>query len=377
MRKTLCIAAAAAALAAVGASAQAAYLESDYSGEEPVIRPVPRPIPRPEPPVRAENEVRRLISRVSVGGPYHYRGLAVYPLYVRGPSTRSYLSLDEALSRGLLVISEYDDATVRRLYARNRSRQPVFIMQGEGLAGGRQNRVVSQDVLLAPGAASYVPVYCMEERRWAGGREVDSAKMLAPEAVRRKAAGGASQREVWGDVERALGSAGARSETKDLSAALKSPAARGHVSGYLEYFRRVPRRGLAGVAVARWGRLTSIDIFESEHLARSHWDKIISSSGFELLPYRRHLRWPGFPGASEVRRMLTAAYNGRMSRGSAPGSGEGMSIFGTGVSGSACLWRGEAVHVSLWGPAVALRPMPVPLPRPVPYYRGSPEEERF
>ena len=205
-----------------------------------------------------------------------------------------------------------------------------------------------------------------------------SAKMLAPEAVRRSAATGASQRELWNGVDRALDAAGAASATRNLAAAIESPTARKHVAGYIDYFRRVPRRGLAGVAVARWGRLTSIDIFESEHLSRAHWEKIVSSAGFELMSVRHSRRWPAHPGTSEVRRMLRRAYDARMSRHAAPGSGERITISGSGVSGSACVWRGEAVHVSVWGAAPIMRPVPVPLPRPVPTlpYRGPiPEEE--
>jgi len=366
-----------AALAVISAwgsgSAYASYIESDYPGDEVVISPPRRP-PIYVPPVRIGNEVRRLLSRVTVGGPYHYRGLAVYPLYVRDPSVRSYLSADEALSRGLLVVSEHRNGTVRRLYARNRSTRPVFVMQGLGFSGGKQNRVAAEDVLLAPGAEGYIPVYCMEERRWGRDREVGAAKMLAPEAVRRSAAAGATQRELWRGVDAALDSAGARSETRDLSAALESSAARKHVAGYVDYFRRVPRRGLAGGAVARWGRLTSIDVFESEHLAREHWEKILTSSSFELMSVRRSVRWPRHPGTADVRRMLRAAYDARMSSSSGPVSGGRVSISGSGVSGSACTWRGEAVHVSLWGRA----PIMPPMPEPMPLYGGHGiEEERF
>ncbi len=366
----------------LAAPAQGAYLESDYGGEGPVIRPVPAPAPRPPrryypphpplPPVRVENEVRRLLSRVTVGGPYVYNGLAVYPLYASGGggSSQSYLTLDEALRRGDLEISELGRARVGHIHVRNRGHLPVFIMQGEGIAGGRQNRLSSGDVLLAPGVAATIPVYCMEERRWAGGTKFREGIGLAPERLRRSAAKGASQRQLWGEVDDALEAAGAPSATRDLAAATSSKKARDHCGGYVSYFRRVPRRALAGVALARWGRVTSIDLFESEHLAREHWDRIITSSSFELLPYahywghgrrRRHV-YPSHPGVAEVRRLLRSAYDARMRRSTAPGSGESISISGSGVSGSAATWRGEAVHVSIWG-QLPVRPRPVPMHR--------------
>jgi len=352
--------------------ARAAYLESDYGGptEPEVVRPRPPmpPMP-PERPWRTDNEVRRLLSRVTVGEPYAYRGLAVYPLYARGLSDTGYLTLDEAVARGVLVITEYADAAVGRVWAENRSRSAILIMQGEGLSGGRQNRIVGEDVLLAPGSSSYIPVYCMEERRWTGRAEMDSAKMLAPESLRRSAAAGAAQRDVWAGVERALEAAGARSETRDLTAAMSSKAARDHASDYVERFRGIPRTGLAGVAVARWGRVTSIDIFGSEHLAREHWDGIIGSSSFELMGLREWSRVPPHPGTEDVRAILSAALDARMTRVAAPGSGERVVISGADVSGSACVWSGEAVHVSIWGSRPVAVPMPEPprfVPRPVP-----------
>ncbi len=373
------IVAAVAAFAAVllAAPARGAYLESDYGRGDTVVMPVPRPRPTPPrryypptPPPRLQNEVRRLLSRVTVGGPYVYNGLAVYPLYASSRSGQSYLTLDEALRRRDLEISELGHARVGHIHVRNRGRLPVFIMQGEGIAGGRQNRLSSADVLLAPGTVATVPVYCMEERRWAGGAKFSSGAGLAPERLRRSAAKGATQRELWGEVDGALDAAGAPSATRDLSAATSSKKARSHCGGYVSYFRRVPRRALAGVAVARWGRVTSVDLFESEHLAREHWDRIITSSSFELLPYGHYWGhghqyrhgYPSHPGSAEVRRLLQSAYDARMYRASAPGSGESISISGTGVSGSACTWRGQAVHVSIWGS------LPVP-PKPMPLYR--------
>ena len=59
-------------------------------------------------------------------------------------------TLAEARSRGELVVTERDQATVSALVVENRGPVHVLLLAGEILQGGKQNRIVVEDVLVPP-----------------------------------------------------------------------------------------------------------------------------------------------------------------------------------------------------------------------------------
>ena len=165
------------------AIAGAAYLESDYNPDRlqfppPTTRP---PIVRPQP---RQNELQRLLSRVQVDAPTSHRGLTVFPLRLTSTiGSVGALTLDEATARGNLVVQEWGKGIVGRLSVHNRGTRPVFILEGESLVGGYQDRVVAESMIIAPGQRVVIPVYCSQRGRWENdrgvGREFKSNNQLA------------------------------------------------------------------------------------------------------------------------------------------------------------------------------------------------------
>jgi hypothetical protein len=105
----------------------------------------------------------------------------------------------------LVVVKETND--VNRLVVKNVSDDHVFIQAGDIVKGGKQDRLMAYDLLLAPGSGKVsIGAFCVEQGRWSG-RGNESAMAFAPSMNR--AAGNAlksayreekSQQEVWRNV---------------------------------------------------------------------------------------------------------------------------------------------------------------------------------
>jgi hypothetical protein len=112
---------------------------------------------------RTGKEIRDLIETLEVGEPIYYENLTLIPIYsTRIRDNRHYTTLDEALDRGWLEISEVGGGSVPKVKVTNRSGEYIYVMGGEILTGCRQDRIVGRDVLLSPKAKNVIiPVYCV------------------------------------------------------------------------------------------------------------------------------------------------------------------------------------------------------------------------
>lgn len=118
--------------------------------------------------------------------------LTLYPLLLAGEANdggADWLSLAEAVTEGLLEITEVDEGgVVGELIATNRAPSPVLILDGEQLIGAKQNRTTSRTILVAASSATRIPVSCMEQGRWRHrSATMRSGEWHSPSKVRRHA----------------------------------------------------------------------------------------------------------------------------------------------------------------------------------------------
>ncbi|MDI6774269.1 MAG: hypothetical protein QME60_02580 [Verrucomicrobiota bacterium] len=337
-----------------------AYLESDY---EPAAKTTATPLdvtirPRPE----SDNPVTRLIRQVNVEHPWQYRNLTVFPLTLRqrgrAPDIRA---LDEAFSWRWIAVREKDNAQVSALEVRNESDHSIFLMAGEILAGGKQNRMVRNDVLLQPNSGFVeIPVYCGEKDRWSVRyEEFGSAGYLAHPGLRKSAAAGAEQGAIWSEIDAQSERAKVTSPTRDYRQVYEDKAVIRDLDEYAAHFRRLPAASTVGAVAAWGGRIVGCDIFTDLRLFSELWSKLLLSYGFEV-HYRD--RAAGAAGASDVRRFLDRALSARYDERQTPGAGRLLDISGA-ADGSALTWDGDTVHLSLFGETARHAPPP---PRPWP-----------
>ena len=98
-------------------------------------------------------ELLALSSRLTIGAAQVFRNLTVLPLIDGTAPPTGWLTLDQAIGRGVAEISEISEhGSVPQLRLRNRASEPLFLLDGEELVGAKQNRILNLTIL-APAAA--------------------------------------------------------------------------------------------------------------------------------------------------------------------------------------------------------------------------------
>ena len=110
------------------------------------------------------------------------------------------LVLDEAMAAGQVKIQEIAEGNVNGLTFVNKADHPVFVMAGEVIIGGKQDRIIGRNTVIPAKTTQEVPVFCVEHGRWNGQtKEFTTAKALAHGRLRGQASY-AAQQDVWNEV---------------------------------------------------------------------------------------------------------------------------------------------------------------------------------
>ncbi len=342
---------------AMAIAAQAAYLESNPGDAVTHPEPAPRILPAPLP--GRDNPLVALATRLEIGEAYSYRGLTVYPLVLRthgsGPDI---MTLDEALAHHDLNIREKEVGQVSFVQVGNEGRRPVLLMAGEILIGGRQNRVVRDDVLLPSRSAFIdVAVYCGEQDRWqAADTTFKSGNTMTAPGIREMAAVAASQDSIWREIDGKLRQAEVKSETRSYQAYFEDKEIKNRLEECVRQFRACRTSRTAGLIVVGGDRILGGDIFADPGLCSRLWDKIVRSYGSDIViqPLFRERddgakRGGPSPaiGREEVQRLLDRIRTASLDLRDTPGLGRLYRIRG-GLNGNALILSGEVVHAAVF-----------------------------
>ncbi len=150
------------------------------------------------------------LDAFQVGEPVEHRGIVVAPLFPRRDPVAAYVTLDEALPRGLRITETSDSGTVPELLVENPTDTAVLLYDGEELVGAKQNRILNVSVLVGAGAKLPIPVSCVEQGRWSRLSDTFSAAPhISHSNLRRRKAEslaaqplalGLAQGDVWDEV---------------------------------------------------------------------------------------------------------------------------------------------------------------------------------
>jgi len=245
-------------------------------------------------PQEEANPVVSLVRRLEVGKPVSYGNLSLVPVYVRRVVDRTdYVALEDALKTGAVEITEVDGGRVPQVKISNLSKNTLFLMAGEILTGCRQDRILAQDVLLAPGTRNLiVPVYCVEQGRWtAHSAAFTSRANLGTHKLRARAAeqAPAAQSRIWEEVRsqnRDLGVASGTSAYQDAYDKEENKQAIGAIEKKVGQELRMGD-DVVGVVIGLGGRAVSADIFANARLFKKQWPKILKSSALSSLHEKR------------------------------------------------------------------------------------------
>jgi len=286
---------------------------------------------------------------VSVGRPVSYKNLTLFPIYSRGAAADAdaYITLDEGIRAGTVVITERgqldaatlqrrpvgrggaavrqqasmrsDNASVNELSLTNKSGKKLMLLAGEVIVGGKQDRIVQDDVVIPPVSVPVsLSVFCVEHGRWsqrtsaeAGGGGVAAPRVIAPVGVARKSENFYSlgavahptlraaaqdkkqQSEVWKEVGENNARLGTKSGTDTYQQVYASKKVADSVESYVGALRgRLLGPGVVGVVVARNGEVVWADAFASPALFARYWPKLLKSYAVEALAEQTSERPP-------------------------------------------------------------------------------------
>jgi hypothetical protein len=186
--------------------------------------------PEPDPNPAAENSWR-LLPGIT------YENITLFPVVSSGGAdTSAFLTLDEGLASGEVVVTEQGSggmirservtpavdtnrgAAVNQLVLINRSKRPLLLLAGELVSGGKQDRIIGKDRIVPVGAEPLpLDVFCVEHGRWSSGSQFSAAKTMVHPSVREQAALAQDQNQVWSAVRAGSTAPAARQESVEVS----------------------------------------------------------------------------------------------------------------------------------------------------------------
>jgi len=303
--------------------------------------------------------VRGLLGDLRTGEPRGAGALTLVPLFGGRPGPR-YLLAEDALAAGTLEIGELGQGVVPQLVARNKGPDPVLILEGEHLAGARQDRVLNVTVLVPAASEIPIPVSCVERGRWSyrGAARFRVEPAFSPPrvrrtkvssvATRRRRAGDAlsDQGAVWDAVDRALFAARAASPTGRLGDVV---AERGRDLERTVEAAGEPLPGQTGTLAVVGGRPAALDIFDRPETLRRLWPRLVRGYALDALG----------AAAAQVEEGAARGFLARLAEGEATahdGVGLGTEVVLTAPEavGAALVWREAVVHLAAFatGPEV-------------------------
>ena len=227
--------------------------------------------------------------------------LSVVQVAAENQNSFYYISAQAAINENLIQVKEISESgSVNMLHVYNLSDKFVFLMDGDVLAGAKQNRVLNTSVLLAPNSKINLPVSCVERGRWSRiSEKFQSTDYVAPsdlrakkarrvaENLRRRKEHTASQKEIWDEVDKYALKFMVQSKSSNLSD-VYAEKNRDFV-GFIESFKHVPEAN--GMAVFVKKNLLSMDIFNRTDIYAEYFPKILKGCALEVF---------GLPGNSEL-----------------------------------------------------------------------------
>ena len=211
--------------------------------------------------------------------------LAVYPILRKGPaSVGTYLTLDEATERKIVMIAEKEGGEVPVVIIRNTGTLPVYLSAGEVIIGGKQDRMIAHDVLIEAGKELTVEVRCVEHGRWSGASDLFLSGKALGGGKARFSVQFKGQGDVWADVATQNAAVGAQPSSGTYNAALTNPEVE---AKYQEYARammpKLEGRNTVGTVVAINGKVQSVDIFASPSLFQKMKDKLLKAVVLDVI----------------------------------------------------------------------------------------------
>ena len=259
----------------------------------------------------------------------------------------AYITLDEALPRGLLITEASDAGSRARARRRNPLDERVLLYDGEELVGAKQNRILNVTVLVEAKWQLPIPVSCVEQGRWSR-RSVafDAAPHVSHPSLRRRKAERSPRRRSRAGWLRARCGTPSRRRPR-ACASIADRRERGHLPAHGRASTSWPRRfplepGQCGAMLALGDTLCLDWVSRPEAFAQL-WPKL--RRGY-LLDALERARRPASRREPDRRPSSSSVGERASTRQPSAGLGEDVRLRGAGVIGSGLELDGELLQLS-------------------------------
>jgi hypothetical protein len=255
-----------------------------------------------------------------ISGPYTSNNLSIYLVHAsEKTSGKTYMTLDEALEHRLVIV--YETSDVNTLLIANISKDEVYIQSGDIVKGGKQDRVVKEDMILPEMSGKVqIQVFCVEHGRWtqrgseSAGHFESSKQSISGNAMKIAVRSDGDQREVWSKVAEAqdrlekniAAPVKSRQSESSFQLTLESQHVRESTKPYEDALSPLidRHRDAVGYVVAINGKVTSADVYANHSLFRKLWPKLISSAAVEAVGADKTEAIPPAPSQDEIKSVV-------------------------------------------------------------------------
>ncbi len=287
-------------------------------------------------------------------GPYAHGNLSIYMIHGKaGLTGKAPITLQEAMQKG--VVRVHETGSVNQLEVENLSDELVFIQSGDIVKGGKQDRVLSVDLILPPRSGRVaIASFCVEQSRWTSRGKEDVTKfsssgtmlpsrdmkiatraplMSKPDTPPAAADGrrpqqqtdrtsvGNSQDKVWRGVSETQEKLGrnvgapvaAPQSASSLQLAMENEKLKQATDAYTAALAAAIDKepGAIGFVFAINGQINSADVYGSPDLFRKMWPKLLQASVIEAIAERKDGAPTAAPTTDSVRGFLVGAEAGK------------------------------------------------------------------
>lgn len=239
---------------------------------------------------------------------WQYENLRLYPVLASEP----FLAANEAagqLKTLAEVIENYgfrisekkpygrfeDENAVNKLTVQNKTEDAVLLLGGDIVQGGRQDRVVGDDQVIAARSLKDIEVFCVERGRWTFHGTTDEEAVSKPQqdkifafsgyyhvasgGIRQTLAKSKDQNEVWDKVNQLTSEHEVESQTGAYASLENSEAFTGRRDAYLRFFdgKFADLDQVVGVVAVTGQRVIGIDVFGHPGLFQRHLPSLLHS----------------------------------------------------------------------------------------------------
>ncbi len=300
--------------------------------------------------------VEAFVQGISVGEAKDVNGFTMFALMPVQEGTLRYGTLKDAIASRSVKVREVDaSGSVGDLKVTNIGIMPVLALDGEELAGAKQNRILNTTVLLAEGSETTIPVSCTEQGRWAyTSYEFGASTSFAPPSIRENAKRAvnksleenrgfrANQGEVWDHVTRIARERGVDSPTNAMADVVKS-----RMPDLDRTLASIPVvEGQCGLLAVADGRVLGMDIISRPEAYFHLHERLVRSYVLEAPRTSSSIRTASPERATAE--FLNAVTKAAEQRFKSVALGWDLRYSGNGIVGSALVHENEVIHVAFF-----------------------------